>query len=88
MSEVPKLENCGMYWAKTNDGNWHYLNHANTWQGFQGPYAGNLVRIIGLLEECKLWVDLAGDMCRDTEPMMARIDVELDRLRKLEHPNP
>jgi hypothetical protein len=80
---LPKLDNCGMYWAKTNDGNWHYLNHAKTWQRFQGPYAGNAQRVIMLLEECRGWVDLAGDMCRDVDSILERIDSEIERLRAI-----
>ncbi len=34
---IPCLSNCGKYLAQDNTGNWHYLNHAGTWQGFQGP---------------------------------------------------
>lgn len=34
---IPRLPNCGKYLAQDNAGNWHYLNHAGTWQGFQGP---------------------------------------------------
>lgn len=34
---IPRLSNCGKYLAQDNTGNWHYLNHAGTWQGFQGP---------------------------------------------------
>lgn len=34
---IPRAENCGRYLAEGNDGQWYYLNHANTWQGYQGP---------------------------------------------------
>lgn len=34
---IPRLENCGVYWARDNSGFWHYLNHAGSWQGFRGP---------------------------------------------------
>lgn len=37
-------------------------------------------KTIELLQDCKVWVDLAGDMCRDTEPFMRRINEEIDRL--------
>lgn len=35
--DIKRLDNCGQYWAKDNRGGWHYLNHADTWQSFQGP---------------------------------------------------
>lgn len=35
--DIPRMENCGRYLAEDNKGQWHYLNHANTWQTFQGP---------------------------------------------------
>lgn len=34
---IPKLANCGRYLAQTNDGRWHYLNHAESWHSYQGP---------------------------------------------------
>lgn len=46
---IKRLENCSMFWAKTNDGRWHYLNHADTWQPFQGPESN--VRIAALEAE-------------------------------------
>ena len=33
---IPRLPNCGRYMAIDNNGQWHYLNHAGTWQAFQG----------------------------------------------------
>jgi hypothetical protein len=38
--EIPLLENCGEYLAHDNKGQWHYINHAGTWQGYQGPTGG------------------------------------------------
>src|SRR5690606_32228343 len=35
---LPKLENCGTYFAKDNAGQWHYINHAGTWQGCPPPF--------------------------------------------------
>lgn len=29
---IPRLSNCGAYYAKDNAGNLHFLNHANIWQ--------------------------------------------------------
>lgn len=43
---LPRLENCGAYIAQDNQGNWFYLNHANTWQGYQGPSAGTPARMV------------------------------------------
>lgn len=40
-------------------------------------------KTIELLQDCKIWVDLAGDMCRDTELFMRRINEEIDRLRNV-----
>lgn len=34
---LPKLANCGHYLAEDNTGQWHYINHANTWQSYPGP---------------------------------------------------
>lgn len=34
---VPRLDSGGTYLAKDNKGQWHYLNHAGTWQGYAGP---------------------------------------------------
>lgn len=34
---LPKLANCGHYLAEDNTGQWHYINHANTWQPYPGP---------------------------------------------------
>ncbi len=34
---LPKLANCGHYIAEDNTGQWHYINHANTWQTYPGP---------------------------------------------------
>jgi hypothetical protein len=36
-SPIPRLPNCGRYIAQDNKGQWHYLNHAGTWQCYQGP---------------------------------------------------
>jgi len=36
---LPRLDNCGTYLAKDNKGQWHYLNHANSWCTYQGPGA-------------------------------------------------
>lgn len=36
-TRLPRLENCGTYLAKDNRDQWHYLNHAHTWQAYQGP---------------------------------------------------
>lgn len=33
---IPRLANCGRYTATDNTGQHYYLNHANTWQAFQG----------------------------------------------------
>jgi hypothetical protein len=33
---IPQLANCGRYTATDNNGQHYYLNHANTWQTFQG----------------------------------------------------
>lgn len=33
---IPRLANCGKYTATDNNGQHYYLNHANTWQTFQG----------------------------------------------------
>ena len=33
---IPRLANCGKYTATDNNGQHYYLNHANTWQAFQG----------------------------------------------------
>lgn len=33
---IPRLANCGRYTATDNTGQHYYLNHANTWQTFQG----------------------------------------------------
>lgn len=33
---IPRLPNCGRYTATDNNGQHYYLNHANTWQTFQG----------------------------------------------------
>jgi hypothetical protein len=35
----PKLGNCGTDLAHDNKGQWHYINHANTWQLCPGPAA-------------------------------------------------
>lgn len=32
-NSIPHLPNCGKYQAVDNKGQWHYLNHANAWQG-------------------------------------------------------
>jgi hypothetical protein len=46
---IPRLANCGKYTATDNNGQHYYLNHANTWQTFQGeqPAAvgGAMVRV-------------------------------------------
>ncbi|GHA15503.1 hypothetical protein GCM10007989_07850 [Devosia pacifica] len=34
---IPNLDNCGTYLAKDNKGQWHYRNHAGTWQAYPGP---------------------------------------------------
>lgn len=36
---IPLLENCGRYYAQDNAGQWHYLNHARTWQAYFYPMA-------------------------------------------------
>lgn len=33
---IPRLANCGRYMAMDNAGQRYYLNHANTWQAYQG----------------------------------------------------
>jgi len=74
---IPNLANSGTYWARRNDGQWFYLNHAGTWQGFQGPPPNRDAEIAALKElllEARGWVDLAGDMCRDNSRMLASID--------------
>lgn len=35
---IPRLPNCGSYLAKDNTGQWHYLNHAGTWQTCPAPF--------------------------------------------------
>lgn len=35
---LPKLDNCGKYLAQDNTGQWHYINHAGTWQGCPPPF--------------------------------------------------
>lgn len=30
---IPKLPDCGQFLAKDCRGQWHYINHAGTWQG-------------------------------------------------------
>lgn len=35
---IPRLANCGKYTATDNTGQHYYLNHANTWQTFQGEH--------------------------------------------------
>jgi len=35
---LPRLENCGRYLAQDNKGQWHYINHAGTWQGCPPPF--------------------------------------------------
>lgn len=39
MQGIPLLENCGRYYAQDNAGQWHYLNHARTWQTYFFPMA-------------------------------------------------
>ena len=36
--ELPRLENCGRYLAQDNKGQWHYINHAGTWQACPPPF--------------------------------------------------
>lgn len=36
--KLPKLDNCGKYLAEDNNGQWHYVNHAGTWQGCPPPF--------------------------------------------------
>lgn len=35
---IPPLANCGTYLAQDNQGQWHYLNHARTWQACPPPH--------------------------------------------------
>lgn len=35
---MPNLGNTGTYLAKDNAGQWHYINHAGTWQGCPPPF--------------------------------------------------
>jgi hypothetical protein len=38
---IPRLDNCGVHIAQDNKGQWYYLNHADTWQTYQGPHIGH-----------------------------------------------
>ncbi|QSY98590.1 hypothetical protein J2J97_32315 (plasmid) [Rhizobium bangladeshense] len=40
---IPRLENCGRYIAQDNTGQWHYINHAGTWQGCPNPLTPTIV---------------------------------------------
>lgn len=53
---LPKLANCGHYLAEDNTGQWHYINHANTWQAYPGPPA---VAAGGVTEEQREAVKMA-----------------------------
>lgn len=48
---IPRLANCGKYTATDNTGQHFYLNHANTWQTFQGEQPAavddEMVEIVG-----------------------------------------
>lgn len=78
----PKLENCGTYLAKDNTGQWHYINHANTWQTCPPPFPDPVAVQAAGVADGNLITELVGSLKqllaarKDTELMSAAIAAE------------
>jgi peptidoglycan hydrolase CwlO-like protein len=69
----PKLGNCGTYLAHDNKGQWHYLNHANTWQAYQAELDAADARIEELQAELQEQDEIINRLQRYSRALFIRL---------------